>query len=152
MVCHSALASARLERYQRHDQLDDLEQSIAGARRALRAARAGAPERLSTVTVNVAHGLLTRFIRLGTLADLEEGIAHLEDVVHDLAPDDPERGHVLARLANAHHVKFDHEGHNEDAAEAARLYRLAIAATPEGDPEARDLREALAAIVGPSES
>lgn len=124
------LANSLHVRFDRHGDLDDLDQAIAIGRESVSAAR----ENRHVQLTNLGSVLTKRFERTGNLADLEEAVNACRDAVERIPADSPGRGECLSNLGVALRMRYDRTGNPEDLDDAVRTLNAAIIAIPNGHP------------------
>ncbi|MEU5224565.1 hypothetical protein AB0G55_18185, partial [Streptomyces toyocaensis] len=93
----TALCNRLRMRYLLTDDADDLEESVAAGREAVRLQPPGTSDEY--LLTNLSLALWDRWVRHGEAADLDEAIELTGTVAHALHPSSPRRAHVLRTLA-----------------------------------------------------
>lgn len=123
------LANVLSIRFQRHQDLSDLTQSIECHIAALELRPPGHPSRASTLT-NYATALLVRYAKLRSEADIELAINHLQAALDIIPPKDPARLMPLMNHASAFFSRFQCSGKISDLNIAIRQYHTLVDSCP----------------------
>lgn len=83
--------------------------------------------------------LLARFTRLGRIADIDEAIGLLNSAVEKTPADAPARADRLATLAQAHQIRAEWTGSEDDEHVATNIAAQAIQASANADPDVQRL-------------
>ncbi|KZV76176.1 hypothetical protein PENSPDRAFT_570139 [Peniophora sp. CONT] len=122
--------------FERHGELDDLQQSVVVLRLADRVTPAGHIEKPARL-FNLGTSLWTRFQHLGEREDLERAsaIAVQRLALHHTLDSGTEKSELLANLAISLLDRFHMSGELEDLEGAVTLDHNALELTPDGHPE-----------------
>ena len=82
---------------------------------------------------NLGSALLTRYVRTGTLTDLDEAVAVLQQALAAVPANHPDRAATLSNLAGALRNRFERKGTAGDLDDAIASLQQAVAALPIGD-------------------
>jgi tetratricopeptide (TPR) repeat protein len=132
-LCLSNLGISLWRRFERTDELDDLERAIVTKRRAVDLTPDDHPDKPTRLT-NLGISLQGRFERIGVLDDLEQAITAKRCAV-ELTPDDhPDKPVFLNNLGISLQRRFERIGELDDLNQAIATKRHAVDLTPEGHP------------------
>ncbi|KAF8549794.1 hypothetical protein OG21DRAFT_1420732, partial [Imleria badia] len=124
----SCLGGTLFLRFERLEELSDLEEAISRLKHAVDLSPGGHPISLSHLGIS----LLSRFQRLGELSDLEDAISRLKNAVY-LTPDGhPYKPNYLSNLGTSMVTRFRCLGDLDDLEEAISKHRDAVDLTPDG--------------------
>jgi tetratricopeptide (TPR) repeat protein len=123
---------ALLLRYRRIKDLQDLERCIAAAQAAVhltpgddKDAKQRDSDRAPRL-INLRIALWARFLRTGSLADLDQAIAAAQNAAELMGPDEPDALDNLDSLALALRARFEHQGNFEDIMHAIAAAQKAV--------------------------
>ena len=129
-----ALGAQLLERFERFNDLADLQQAILVFEASVRPAPVS-DHRYITGLMNLGLALLKRFLCLGELSDLEQAISRCKDAI-ELAPDGHQvQSTCLHQLGLSLFIRFERLGELSDLEQAISKFKVAFDSTPEGHPD-----------------